>query len=78
MSPAFTLLRIAFAAFQVGSHPDYSPFRPLDLPPPNSYRDGAGRPGPRYWQQRVGLTALRGSGNDLGSAMEPTAYDHDH
>jgi hypothetical protein len=30
-----------------------SPFRPLDLPAPNAYRTGAGRPGPRYWQQRV-------------------------
>jgi hypothetical protein len=30
-----------------------SPFRPLELPAPNSLRTGAGRPGPRYWQQRV-------------------------
>ncbi len=30
-----------------------SPFRPLDLPAPNRYRTGSGRPGPDYWQQRV-------------------------
>jgi hypothetical protein len=30
-----------------------SPFRPLPLPAPNTYRTGAGRPGPGYWQQRV-------------------------
>ena len=32
---------------------DSSPFRPLDLPAANAYRGGAGRPGPRYWQQRA-------------------------
>lgn len=32
---------------------DSSPFRPLDLPTPNNYRTGSGRPGPGYWQQRV-------------------------
>ncbi len=32
---------------------DSSPFRPLNLPAPNEYRSGSGRPGPRYWQQRV-------------------------
>ena len=32
---------------------DSSPFRPLDLPAPNDQRTGAGRPGPRYWQQRA-------------------------
>lgn len=32
---------------------DTSLFRPLDLPAPNVYRNGAGRPGPGYWQQRV-------------------------
>jgi hypothetical protein len=30
-----------------------SVFRPLTLPAPNEYRSGSGRPGPRYWQQRV-------------------------
>ena len=32
---------------------DSSPFRPLDLPAPNTIRTGSGRPGPDYWQQRV-------------------------
>ena len=32
---------------------DTSHFRALELPTPNEYRTGAGRPGPRYWQQRV-------------------------
>ena len=32
----------------------HSPFAPLThLPSPNSYRTGAGRPGPDYWQQQV-------------------------
>ena len=31
----------------------HSPFRPLDLPAPNTIRTGAGRPGPDYWQQKV-------------------------
>lgn len=30
-----------------------SPFRPLDLPTPNTMRTGSGRPGPDYWQQKV-------------------------
>ena len=33
--------------------PDTSPFRPLELPTPNGYRTGSGRPGPQYWQQRA-------------------------
>ncbi|MGH7524631.1 MAG: hypothetical protein ACREK8_10020, partial [Gemmatimonadales bacterium] len=32
---------------------DSSPFRPLQLPAGNTYREGSGRPGPLYWQQRV-------------------------
>jgi len=32
---------------------DSSHFRPLDLAGPNEYRSGSGRPGPKYWQQRV-------------------------
>ncbi|HMG12016.1 MAG TPA: hypothetical protein VK571_02485, partial [Gemmatimonadaceae bacterium] len=32
---------------------DTSPFRPLDLPAPNDVRAGSGRPGAKYWQQRV-------------------------
>src|SRR2546423_10570561 len=32
---------------------DSSPFQPVVLPTPNEYRSGSGRPGPKYWQQRV-------------------------
>ncbi|HZD05807.1 MAG TPA: hypothetical protein VE173_12845, partial [Longimicrobiales bacterium] len=32
---------------------DTSAFRPLDLPAPNAYRTGSGRPGADYWQQRA-------------------------
>src|ERR1043166_2980901 len=32
---------------------DTSPFRALPLATPNEYRTGSGRPGARYWQQRV-------------------------
>ncbi|HEY7395582.1 MAG TPA: hypothetical protein VH559_12095, partial [Gemmatimonadaceae bacterium] len=32
---------------------DSSHFRPLDLPAPNIYRTGSGRPGAKYWQQKV-------------------------
>jgi Peptidase family M1 domain len=32
---------------------DTSRFRALDLPAPNEYRSASGRPGPKYWQQRV-------------------------
>src|SRR2546426_10099454 len=35
---------------QVG---DPSPFRRLALAAPNELREGSGRPGPRYWQQRA-------------------------
>src|SRR2546422_6739748 len=35
---------------QVG---DTSPFRRLALPTPTLLREGSGRPGPRYWQQRA-------------------------
>ena len=41
------------ARTQSASVVDSSPFRPLALATPNEYRTGAGRPGPRYWQQRV-------------------------
>lgn len=33
--------------------PDTSMFAPLDLPPGNEFRSGAGMPGPRYWEQRA-------------------------
>ena len=32
---------------------DTSPFRRLALPTPTMVREGSGRPGPRYWQQRA-------------------------
>ena len=35
---------------------DSSPFRQLTLPTPTDTRTGAGRPGPKYWQQRVDYT----------------------
>lgn len=38
---------------RAGSVADSSPFRPLPLPTPTSVRNGAGRPGAGYWQQRV-------------------------
>src|SRR5438034_5621362 len=31
-------------------------FRRLTLPTPNEMREGAGTPGPRYWQQRADYT----------------------
>lgn len=51
------LLVVAIAASARAQAPapvaDSSPFRPLALPTPNDQRTGAGRPGPRYWQQRA-------------------------
>ncbi len=53
----FLVLSLVFMANAVPAHPqsvaDSSPFRPLDLPAANAYRNGAGRPGHAYWQQRV-------------------------
>ena len=43
----------AASAQGMASVADSSPFRPLDLPAPNVVRSGSGRPGARYWQQRV-------------------------
>ena len=40
-------------AQRAASVADTSHFRALDLPTPNEYRSGSGRPGPRYWQQRA-------------------------
>src|ERR1051325_9638583 len=48
------LIVVRVAGAQSGaSVADSSHFRALDLPSPNEYRTGSGRPGPRYWQQRV-------------------------
>ena len=35
---------------------DTSPFRRLELPTPTLLREGSGRAGPAYWQQRVDYT----------------------
>src|SRR5437867_6253333 len=42
---------------QVG---DTSPFRRLALPTPTLLREGSGRAGPRYWQQRADYTIRAG------------------
>ncbi|MFN8650698.1 MAG: M1 family metallopeptidase [Gemmatimonadales bacterium] len=51
---ALALAAAAPAAAQSSpSVADSSPFRPLDLPAPNTIRTGSGRPGRDYWQQRA-------------------------
>src|SRR4029077_21205107 len=35
---------------------DTSPFRRLTLPTPTMIREGSGRPGSRYWQERADYT----------------------
>src|SRR5437867_1879843 len=52
-SPSLASALAAQAPPRTASVADSSPFRALDLPAPNEYRTGSGRPGPRYWQQRV-------------------------
>src|SRR3989454_4031002 len=58
------LLPLVLALAQQPTHPsqlpplpaartDTSPFRRLELPTPSLMREGSGRPGPRYWQQRA-------------------------
>jgi Peptidase family M1 domain len=57
LTQALALLLAALAAHPVAAQVvDSSAFRPLDLPAPNQFRTGAGRPGPGYWQQRVNYT----------------------
>src|SRR5437899_5890647 len=54
-------LAVVLAALQQPASPsalppqvgDTSPFRRLVLPAPTLIREGSGRPGPRYWQQRA-------------------------
>ena len=58
MKPSRSLFALLIATRVVGgqsggSVADSSHFRPLTLPGPNEYRTGSGRPGPKYWQQRV-------------------------
>ncbi len=57
------LLLLMLTAFQQPALPplpaaraDTSPFRRLELPTPTMIREGSGRPGPSYWQQRVDYT----------------------
>jgi hypothetical protein len=47
------LLPRVVAAQASASVADSSHFRPLALPSPNEYRTASGRPGAKYWQQRV-------------------------
>jgi len=55
------ILALLVAGLPVGKAPhaqrasvaDTSHFRPLDLPTPNEFRTGSGRPGAKYWQQRA-------------------------
>jgi hypothetical protein len=51
------VLSLALVTLQQAALPpawaDTSPFRRLALPAPNELRQGSGRPGPRYWQQRA-------------------------
>jgi len=50
---AALLIGPPLGAQAAGSVADTSHFRALELPAPNEYRTGSGRPGPKYWQQRV-------------------------
>ena len=53
LTAAGLLMARLAAAQSPASVADTSHFRALALPAPNEYRTGSGRPGPRYWQQRV-------------------------
>jgi hypothetical protein len=55
---------------------DGSPFRALQLPTPNEQRTGAGRPGPKYWQQRADyrITATLDSARQLIQGRETIHY----
>src|SRR5436309_3146821 len=52
LSALSIIVRVA-SAQSGASVADTSHFRALGLPAPNEYRTGSGRPGPKYWQQRV-------------------------
>src|SRR5438045_2858699 len=52
LSALLIIARVA-GAQSGASVADSSHFRALNLPAPNEYRSGSGRPGPKYWQQRV-------------------------
>src|SRR5689334_3980344 len=55
---------------------DSSPFQALILPAPNEYRSGSGRPGPKYWQQRVDykINAILDSANNEIRGRETIHY----
>jgi hypothetical protein len=55
---------------------DSSPFRALPLPTPNEQRTGAGRPGPKYWQQRADyrINATLDSARHLITGRETIHY----
>ena len=70
------VLLMAIAGALPGQGWQVSPFRPLELPGPNSYRSGSGRPGPAYWQQEVDYrieAALDPARNEL-SGRADVAY----
>ena len=48
--------------------PDTSMFAPLNLPPGNEFRSGAGTPGPRYWEQRADYD-LHGTLDTAGKSL---------
>src|SRR5262245_16246836 len=50
---SLVVLALVAAPLAGQSVADSSPFRPLDLPAANTIRNGSGRPGPDYWQQRA-------------------------
>src|SRR4029079_721931 len=52
LSPLALLLALAVSVLARRPDSAPSPFRPLALPAPNLIRNGAGRPGSRYWEQR--------------------------
>src|ERR1051325_4969475 len=53
---ALALGSVPFNGAEAQSVAHTSAFRALDLPAPNEYRTGSGRPGPAYWQQRADYT----------------------
>ena len=65
MMRTFLMLFAVAPALLAQSVADTSPFRPLDLPAPNAYRAGSGRPGHAYWQQRVDYT--------IGATLDPAS-----
>jgi hypothetical protein len=71
-----TAIASAAGAQRSTSVADSSHFRPLDLPAPNEFRGAAGRPGPRYWQQRADyrIAATLDAANNLLTGRETIHY----